>query len=387
MQQVAQHLGEQHLVRAHGGRRRRFLDHQFHLRAGGERPQRAAQLPEHGAQVDFGPVRLDPARLRLGQVEQLVDQPQQVARRGADQPHLAGLLTGERVGGGVGQQPGQADDRGDRGAQLVADVRQEPALRLTRGPQLGGLLVQLGVERHHAAVGLLQLLGELVVERHHAPVGLLEFGVEHRQLVALAAYLVEGADELRVLGGQLVQGRTRGALGQLGTKLGGALRRQLPGMVGHSSGHPDDRIALDGHDPQRVHQTRDGTGLRLVPSTGQRTQRRQVHLQDPAAHAVAVEGERHVRAVDPVQQLPRHLAQRRGDAYLVLVFQPDRRGHLPAALPDQEDVLLHPECEMQEGFGHATPRATRTQASSRRTPASRSRVAAASRGVRPASPG
>src|SRR3712207_8792601 len=49
-QQVAQDLGEQHLVGA-DGRHLRFLDDEVDLRPRGERPQRAAQLPEDGPQV------------------------------------------------------------------------------------------------------------------------------------------------------------------------------------------------------------------------------------------------------------------------------------------------------------------------------------------------
>ena len=183
-QQVAQHLGEQHLVGAQP-RHRRLLDHEVHLGPGGQRPQGAAQLAEDGPQVDVGEVRLDPAGLRLGQVEQVVDQRQQVGRGAADQLDLAALVVGELVRGLIGEQPPEADDRGDRRAQLMADVGQEPALRLAGRPQLHRLLVQLGVERDHAAVGLLQLVGELVVERHHAAVGLLQLAVEPGQVVAL----------------------------------------------------------------------------------------------------------------------------------------------------------------------------------------------------------
>ena len=81
----------------------------------------------------------------------------------------------------------------------MADVGQEPALGRAGRAQLGGLLVQLGVEGHHPPVGGLQLLGELAVEGHHPAVGLGQLPVEHGQLVALASYLVEGGDELLVL--------------------------------------------------------------------------------------------------------------------------------------------------------------------------------------------
>ena len=48
-----------------------------------------------------------------------------------------------------------------RGAELVAHVGEEARLHLGGAAQVVGLLVQLGVERHHAAVGVLQLAVEL----------------------------------------------------------------------------------------------------------------------------------------------------------------------------------------------------------------------------------
>ena len=85
---------------------------------------------------------------------------------------------------------------GHRRPQLVADVGQEPGLRLAGLPQLVATLVQLGVEGDHPAVGLLQLVGELGVERHHALVRLLQLGVEPKQLVALGLDLLQGRQQL-----------------------------------------------------------------------------------------------------------------------------------------------------------------------------------------------
>ncbi len=38
----------------------------------------------------------------------------------------------------------------------MAHVRQKPRLDLVRAPQMIGFLIQLGVERYHAAVGIFQ---------------------------------------------------------------------------------------------------------------------------------------------------------------------------------------------------------------------------------------
>jgi hypothetical protein len=108
----------------------------------------------------------------------------------------------------------------------VADVGQEPALGLVGRGELLGLVVELGVERHHAAVGLLQLFGELVVKRHDAAVGLFQLGVEAGQFVTLRAHLVESGDELLILRVQLVDGAAGDVPAQPGTDLVHAVRGQ-----------------------------------------------------------------------------------------------------------------------------------------------------------------
>src|SRR6266700_3081359 len=102
--------------------------------------------------------------LHLGEVQQLVDQAEHGVRRVMQERQLPLLLVGERIGARVAQQAYQAEDRGHRGPQLVADVGEEPVLRLVRLSQLGGSPVQFGVEREHAPVGFGQLLGQLVVQ-------------------------------------------------------------------------------------------------------------------------------------------------------------------------------------------------------------------------------
>ena len=81
----------------------------------------------------------------------------------------------------VEQQPRQRQDRVQRRAELVAHVREEARLHLVRAPQVLGLLVELGVQRDHAAVGVLEL------------------AVQPRQLVLPLPQLVERAQQLLVL--------------------------------------------------------------------------------------------------------------------------------------------------------------------------------------------
>ena len=80
----------------------------------------------------------------------------------------------------------QRQDRVQRRAELVAHVRQEARLQLVGAPQVIGLLVELGVERDDAAVGVLQL----AVEARPAPPGAARSSLERaEQLLVLLADL------------------------------------------------------------------------------------------------------------------------------------------------------------------------------------------------------
>ena len=71
------------------------------------------------------------------------------------------LLLGRQLAvDAVEQQPGEREDRVQRRAELVAHVGQEARLHLVGAAQVGRLLVELGVERDDAAVGVLQLAVE-----------------------------------------------------------------------------------------------------------------------------------------------------------------------------------------------------------------------------------
>ena len=89
-------------------------------------------------------------------------------------------------------------------AELVAHVGEEARLHLVRAPQVLGLLVQLGVERDHAAVRVLQL----AVEAHQvllAPAQLVE---DVQQLLVLLLHL--GQRVLQAFPGQLLREPARG---------------------------------------------------------------------------------------------------------------------------------------------------------------------------------
>jgi hypothetical protein len=214
-QQVPDHLCQQVAIRVDHGHVGRQVDLERDA-LGHERAQRAAELPEDLAEVHPGDVGFEASGLRPGQVEQGVDQAQELAGRPADELDLVTLLLGRRRGRGrrrgIAEEVGEADDRADGAAQLVADAGEEPALGLAGLGQLHRLLVEVGVERQHAPVGLGQLVGQLAVHGQHAPVGLLQLLVQGQQLVTARGQLVEGGDQLEVLGPQLVEGAGGGGL-------------------------------------------------------------------------------------------------------------------------------------------------------------------------------
>ena len=101
--------------------------------------------------------QLDLAGLDFAQVEQVVDQRGELVGGLADVAHLLFLLRCQLAVEPVQQDFRQRQDRIHRRAELVADARQEPRLGLVGGAQVRGALVELRIQRHHAAVGVLEL--------------------------------------------------------------------------------------------------------------------------------------------------------------------------------------------------------------------------------------
>ncbi len=111
-------------------------------------PRSSSSSPE----VDERGLDVVVAGLGAREVEQLVDEREQRRRALAQEPDLLRLV-GVEVG--VREERGEADDRVHGRAQLVADVPQEAGLRLVGGGELAPALVELGVQRDDAGVGLL----------------------------------------------------------------------------------------------------------------------------------------------------------------------------------------------------------------------------------------
>ena len=120
------------------------------------------------------------ARFDLGEIEQVVDQLRELFRRFADVEDLRRRLASEPLAV-VEHQVRQPEDRVHRRAELVGHVREEARLQLVGAAEMIRLLIELGVERDDAAVGVFQL------------------AIEVDQLLLLALEVVERAQQRLVL--------------------------------------------------------------------------------------------------------------------------------------------------------------------------------------------
>src|SRR3989475_3509935 len=137
----------------------------------------------------------------------------------------------------IEEQSRERQNRVQRCAELVAHVRQEARLQDVGAAEMVGFLVQLRVERHHAAVLVLQL------------------GVEPHQLVLPAAQLLEHPQQLLVLLLHLLDGVARRLLRQRIGYPGGRGRRHHVGAARHELPQDHARAAARPRvDVERVHE-------------------------------------------------------------------------------------------------------------------------------------
>ena len=114
---VAEHPG------GHAGRERRREGEPLLLGRGGEEIERVLDaLP----QAERGDLQLQPARLDLGEIEDVIDHREERVAARADGPRQIPLVRGELV---VEQEPRHADHAVERRPDLVAHRREELALR------------------------------------------------------------------------------------------------------------------------------------------------------------------------------------------------------------------------------------------------------------------
>ena len=181
------------------------LEHQRHAIVVAQRAEHAAQRREQVLDRERIGVHDRLTGLDSREVEQVVDERKQRLGAVADVDDLALLLLGQRSVGPIEQQVAQSQHRAQGCPQLVAHAGQESRLGLAVAPQLLGTLVELGVQRHHTAVGFLEL------------------AVEARELLSARGQLLECAHQLLVLKLQLAgriidlsQGERIGDFAELG---------------------------------------------------------------------------------------------------------------------------------------------------------------------------
>ena len=222
-----------------------------------------------------------------------------------------------------------------------------------------GLLVQLGVEGHDAAVGVLEL------------------GVQADEILLARAQLLERADELLVLPLDLLQRVLRPLPGQVGgdpreprrgddRRLSGKdlLQQDIRAVLGRLDGelvhqppgaddpepHPRRRTVLAVHDAREVGDA--GTGVADADD-------------EELGTRLALHPEVHLAAAGIGEGVARDLGHGRRDAGLLLHVEAEERGDLPGALAGRHHVVLVVDRHGQHGDAHrATPLATTTATSS-----------------------
>ncbi len=283
-------------------------------------------------------------------VEQLVDEREQRRRALAQEPDLLRLV-GVEVG--VREERGEADDRVHGRAQLVADVPQEAGLRLVGGGELAPALVELGVQRDDAGVGLLELRRELVVHREDPAVRLLQLLVEAPQLVLLVRQLVERPHELGVLHAHLVArvGDVRGGGGPAHAREGRLVRARGRGQGLGEQHARARRVDLQaGDEPSGG---RDAAVARVALDEERRPRHdlgAQRGLREPGQDAHDDVG----RA--GADRGPPDLGQRRRDAHLVLRVEAQQPADLAPGPAQREHVGVRAELGDEEGGAHAASR-------------------------------
>ncbi len=289
------------------------------------------------------------------EVEQVVDERKQRLGAVADVDDLTLLLLGQRSVGASEQQVAESQHRAQWRSQLVAHARQESRLGLAVAPQLLGTLVELGVQRHHTAVGFLEL------------------AVEARELLSARGQLLECAHQLLVLKLQftgriidLGEGERIGDFAELGRS-----RRRLHEPFGDRDHGPAPGLRRDletVHQPARADDPQAHAGGRLVAAVED-----VVEICDPWSLVADLDQELGlVHRVDRVGRPPAARVLKRvacelghcsGHSGLVLRIESQQRRDLASALARDDDVLLALDRHGRNRPRHA--RATTAVASSR----------------------
>ncbi len=175
--QVDQHLTDPPVITAQGhGDVRLAVGEQLQPLRGGRLGEEHPDLIDKPAGVEHHILEVDSARLELGEVQDVVDDPQQRTPGAMD---AGGVPTLRLIQRGVQQQTGQPDHPVHRGADLVAHRRQELRLRPRRRQRLVARRRQL---RRTGLDPALQVgsQGDLLVGDHEL---VQDHGDQHRHAV------------------------------------------------------------------------------------------------------------------------------------------------------------------------------------------------------------
>jgi hypothetical protein len=248
----------------------------------------------------------------------------------------------------------------------VAHVREELGLHLVGAAEVVGALVELRVQRDHAAVRVF----ELAVERDELLLPLGQLLERAQQLLVLRLDLVDRV--VRALAGDRV-GQHRQPIGVDDAR---SARQELADRHGRAV-----RIRRDlepVHQPPGAGEPEPHARRRAVASLEHRGD-----VPDARPPIVHLDHEelRRRRALQPEDDLPavrvakcvaRDLGDRGRDARLVLRVELEQRGDLARALARQHDVGLVPEPDREQRVRHAAAlRSTTADASSVRRAKSR----------------
>ena len=333
----------------------RLVDDERDVLVDGERLEHAAQRGEQVGGREGLDAQLDLAGLDLAQVEQVVDQRRELLGSLADVLHLLFLLRRQLAVEPVQQDLRQRQDRVHGRAELVTDARQESRLGLVGGAQVRGALVQLRIQRHHAAVRVFEL------------------GIQSRQLFLAQPQLFQAAQQVAILLLHFDARVARAMRGDRASERFDARPRERLGASRHVLAQCDRGTASRrGLDLECVHQAprRHQPELRLAGR--RRAADRGLEVGDArslvgdgdrqrwVASAFFFERELDAAAAAVTNGVARDFGHCGGDANLVLRIEVEQGADLPRALAGGDHVAIVRQLQLQQWMSHDVVRRSTT---------------------------
>ena len=288
------------------------------------------------------------AGFNLGEVQQVVDQGREPLGGLADEIDLFFLLGRQLAVTPSEQKAGQALDRVERRAQLVAHFGEEAGFEVGQALESLGVLVELGVQRHDA------------------PVGLVKLAIVHLGDLRLTiAQLLKCVEQLLILLLELFQKSLGGVRARSAEIRPSSIGVRAVARYGQTLGHRNRGAAsLIGFGREFIHQPLGAGG------SGARTPRRAVLAIDDRLKVLDTrtpfadpnqEGRRGpdltLNSTRPATRVPKcipgDLRGGRGDASLVELGKTQQPRELARPLSSEHDVELETHFQGHEGHVHA----------------------------------